>query len=261
MSARRGGPTRVAKLRFRARMYWQFSLQPRFARMGPLATRLSWSMWCRLCAWDATAVVSELARRAPRPLYFVQIGSNDGTANDPIHETARAHGWAGLLVEPLPHLYQRLIANYRGVAGAEFANVAIAETRGEATLFTVEPEPGDPPWVDQIASLDRSVVLRHDYAIPDLDRRIRGVTVECVTLGDLVALHHVERIDLLHVDAEGFDDTVIGQIDFAATWAPRYIIFEAKHLGPERLTAVDLLLRQAGYRTVAIWPDQLAYRP
>lgn len=213
-----------------------------------------------MCAWNAPTVVREIARRSSSSLCFVQIGSSDGVANDPLHDTVRSRGWSGLLVEPIPQLFEQLTANYRGVPGITTANVAIGTEDGKATIYAVDSRPGDPEWVDQIASLDREVVLRHAYALPGLESRIVPTEVESVRLSSLMAQQSVTSIDLLHIDAEGFDDEIIRQIEMHAPWAPRYLIYEKKHISAPRYLETRALLERAGYRLVEIWPDEFGYR-
>jgi FkbM family methyltransferase len=190
----------------------------------------------------------------------VQIGSNDGVLNDPLHDTIRSRGWSGLLVEPIPRLFARLTANYQGVPGVRTANVAIAPQDGTVTMYEVRPRPSDPDWVEQIASLNREVVLRHSYALPDLEARIVPVEVASTTLPSLIDQEGITSIDLMHIDAEGHDDEIIRQIDMDAPWAPRYLIYENKHIDRQSHAANKALLRRAGYRVVNIWPDEFAYR-
>jgi GNAT superfamily N-acetyltransferase len=45
-----------------------------------------------------------------------------------------------------------------------------------------------------------------------------------------------------------------------APWAPRFLLSEKKHLSRARYSDLRRLLRQAGYRTVDLWPDGLASR-
>lgn len=228
---------------------------------GPRLRPLPWGLWCRLCAPDAAAVFAELGARSPRALSFLQIGSNDGVSNDPLHETIRAHQWTGVLVEPVSHLYRQLVANYAGVPGLAFEQLAIGDPDGSTTLFVVEPRPGDPEWVSQIGSFDRDVVLLHRYAMPDIEARIRPTEVATSSLPALVAHHRLDTLDVLHVDAEGFDLFILDQIDLHASWAPRFIVFEAKHAEPDRYRHVLARFRAAGYRRVSLWPDELFYRP
>jgi FkbM family methyltransferase len=213
-----------------------------------------------LCAWEGKTTVREIARRSSKPLQVLQIGSNDGVANDPINEALRARGWSGVLVEPIPYLFERLMANYDGVPGVRFANVAIAGESGHTTIYTVDPMPADPDWVTQIASLDRDVILRHANEITDLDARIVPLEVESLRLETLVDRFGLSAIDLLHIDAEGFDHEIIRQIGFNKPWAPRFILFEIKHMDLGNFRRTKLRLKNAGYRLVNMWPDALAYR-
>jgi FkbM family methyltransferase len=213
-----------------------------------------------LCAWSAGPVVAEIGRRSGQPLQFLQIGSNDGLANDPLQATVRAWHWSGVLVEPIPALFSRLVANYAGVSGLAFCNVAIGNETGTTTMYTVARQPGDPGWVEQLASLSRDVVSRHAYALPDLERRIVPVEVECLGLAELVARGDLHRVDLLHIDAEGFDDTIIRQIPMNAAWAPQYLLFETKHMDRDCSLDTRARLKRAGYRVIDMFPDALAYR-
>lgn len=229
-------------------------------RVGWFNRRLPWPLWCTLCAHDAVAVAWVIAQRAGRPLRFVQIGSNDGFVHDPLHAVVRAYGWSGVLVEPVPALFSRLQTNYAGVPGLSFENAAIGLSDGQASLHVVEPRQGDPYWVDQLASFERDTLLSHSDVLPALSERITEVRVDCLTLPSLVQRHALDTIDLLHVDVEGFDYEVLKQIEFAAPWAPAFVVYERQHFDAVTDRAADGLLRAAGYRLVDIWPDRLAYR-
>src|SRR5207245_6466419 len=110
---------RIAWLQIRVR--WRYNGRRRVGRVSWLANRLPWSVWCMMCAWEGKTTVREIARRSSKPLRVVQIGSNDGVANDPINESLRARRWSGVLVEPIPYLFERLRANYEGVPAVRFA--------------------------------------------------------------------------------------------------------------------------------------------
>jgi FkbM family methyltransferase len=140
------------------------------------------------------------------------------------------------------------------------ANVAIGEDNGTVTIYGVDRRPGDPEWVDQIASLDLDVLRRHAYALADLDDRIVPTEVESVRLPTLMSRYGVTSVDLMHIDAEGFDDEIIRQVEMSASWAPRFLIYEKKHLDADRYRVLRDLLERSGYRIVDIWPDELAYR-
>src|SRR5271157_3744519 len=69
--------------------------------------------------------------------FFVQIGANDGVCCDPIREYVIKSHWRGLLVEPVPFLFRRLVENYRDEPQLIFENVAVAPHDGAMTLYTV----------------------------------------------------------------------------------------------------------------------------
>jgi FkbM family methyltransferase len=245
---------------FKLQIRWQYSGRRRIADATWLAPHLPWNPWCQLCAWNAPGVVAEIARRSGRPLTFVQIGSCDGKANDPLHEVIRSCHWSGILVEPMPWLFEQLVANYEGVSGLRFFQVAIGSRKGTMTMYSVDPRPQDPDWVVQLTSFDRDVVMSHSYALPELESRIFTVEVESTTAASLIAEAGLTKVDLLHIDAEGVDDQIIRDLPLTASWAPQFLIFEKKHLSWTRYSDLRRLLRQAGYKVVNLWPDELAYR-
>ena len=239
---------------------WQYAGRRRIAKATWLRPYLPWGLWCRLCAWNAAQVVEEIARRSGRPLTFVQIGSCDGKTNDPLHDVVRSQQWSGVLVEPVPWLFEQLVSNYEGVPGLHFFQVAVGGGEGPMTMHSVDPRPGDPHWVAQLTSFDRDVVLSHAYALPDLESRIFAVEVRSRTVQSLIAEAGLSTVDVLHIDAEGFDDHIIRHLPLTAPWAPQFLIFEKKHLSATRYTDLKKHLREAGYTVVNLSPDELAYR-
>ena len=50
--------------------------------------------------------------------------------------------------------------------------------------------------------------------------------VPCLSLKDLLLKHNLEKVDFLHVDAEGYDFEIIKQIDFSSRFRPLLICYE-----------------------------------
>ena len=234
-------------------------LRQRLRGAAVLADGLPLSLYARKSNPSAAELVEEAAKRSPSPFTFVQVGSNDGRTGDPLFETVRQADVRGLLIEPMPELFERLTATYAEKRGLIFVNAAVAEDEGSREFFWVPSMPGDPIWVDQLGSFSREVVLSHSDRVAGIAERIKAVTVPCRTLSSLMTEQAFTRVDLLHIDAEGFDLAVLKTVDFRAPWAPRFILYEQKHLGPERATALALLRRQ-GYHTVDLGDDAFAFR-
>jgi FkbM family methyltransferase len=186
---------------------------------------------------------------------FIEIGANDGQAFDPLRDYVRRPGWRGLMVEPVPHVFERLLANLREVPGVELVNVAIAAAEGEATVhhLAVDAEhPRLPPWKDAIGSLDRGHLLTELAAVPEDEREalLEATTVPCLRFETLLAEYGVERIDLLLIDTEGADAEILESIDLERH-QPRLLVFEHHHIEPERLARLRERLESLHYTLVA----------
>jgi FkbM family methyltransferase len=180
-------------------------------------------------------------------------------ANDPLHDVIRSYQWSGILVEPMPGLFEQLVGNYEGVSGLRFFQVAVGGGEGKMTMYSVDPRPEDPNWVMQLTSFDRDVVMSHSDELSKLASRIFTVEVESMTVASLIAETDLTNVDFVHIDAEGFDDQIIRDLPLSASWA-QFLIFEKKHLSRTRYSDLKRLLRQEGYKVVNLWPDDLGYR-
>lgn len=180
--------------------------------------------------------------------FFVQIGSNDGVTGDPIHGHVMARDWSGVVVEPLPDLFERLEATYRGVPRVRAIRAAVSATSGITTIYRVEGHlADDPPWADQLASFDREVIMKHSHAVRNLSERVKPVDVPTITWDDLRAIVGPIVIDLLHVDTEGHDYEILRRIDWAALHAPTAVLYEHKHLSAIDSELSQRMFESAGY--------------
>jgi FkbM family methyltransferase len=177
----------------------------------------------------------------------VQIGANDGTAGDPLVEGFRKTRWSGLLVEPVPHLYEMLVARYRDRPEIKMECVAISKCDGDAPLYRLRSIPGQTPeWFNQLATLDREVLLKHRSSIPEIDSLLVEERVRTVRLDTLLARHGISRIDLLVIDAEGHDLEILRTLDLTR-FKPTLLMFEHQHLSEDDKQAAYALLKTAGY--------------
>jgi FkbM family methyltransferase len=138
--------------------------------------------------------------------FFIEIGANDGVEDDHLRPFIVENEWSGIMVEPVPHLFERLRRNYAGLERVVLENVAIADRDGRVPFY--HPPEGD---FDKIGSFSRETTLRLARALqfPDLDDRIVTTEVPCLSFESLCRRHHVERLDLLVVDTEGYDFEIL----------------------------------------------------
>jgi FkbM family methyltransferase len=181
--------------------------------------------------------------------FFIEIGSNDGEYGDPLRPLILSRQWSGVMVEPVPHVFERLRANYAALDRIAFENAAITDHDGEVPFYHLsEAEPSEPvpEWYDAIGSVSRAVVRGSADEILDLDRRLVSTTVPSMTFESLCRKHHVRELDLLLIDTEGYDHELLRQIDLSVR-RPTLLIYEHFHLLADQRADCQDLVRGAGY--------------
>lgn len=184
---------------------------------------------------------------------FVEIGANDGVKHDHLRPFVLGGGWRGVMVEPVPEIFERLRGNYAGTPGVAVENSAIGERDGSISLFTVAtPESGDdalPDWYDTIGSVSRDVIASHADEIPRIEERIREITVPCLSFGSLLAKHGMADPDLVLIDTEGHDAAIVRGIDVASR-RPRVLVYEHFHLPAADRARTKSELEGLDYRVI-----------
>lgn len=205
--------------------------------------------------------IYEFARGRP-DAFFVQVGANDAVQRDQLREEVLARRWRGILVEPVPYVFERLRQNCGNEARLILENVAIADHDGVQELFYLpQSEDGDlPQWYDALASFNRDVVAKHREYIPDIDERIASMDVPCLTFSSLCDRHRVQHIDFVQIDTEGYDFEIIKLIDFDR-YRPALLMFEHHHLTDADRAECAAYLRAHGFTGFSHSLDTLCIRP
>lgn len=194
-------------------------------------------------------IVLEAFAKSRDDICFIQIGANDGSWGDPLRPFVLPRRWAGLVVEPQPEVFDRLRARYRRQQRVAPVCAAIAPEDGTRPLYYLAPsnEPDLPPWYDQLASFDRDHLLKHRRYLADIESRIRCRDVTCLRFDTLLAENGVHHFDLLHVDAEGYDQEILRLADLDRH-RPAIVLFEHRHMSDADFVQCQTMLQTAGYR-------------
>lgn len=186
---------------------------------------------------------------------FVQVGSNDGEQLDPLRPHILRRKWRGLMIEPIPHVFERLRSNYgRFSDRVALANVAIADQEGSLPFHHLaevsdHEAQGLPKWYDALGSFRREVVLKHVEFIPDIEDRMVVTDVPCERFDDLLDRHGIDQLDLLHIDTEGYDFEILKNIDWDRR-RPLIVIYEHLHLDEGERSECSAFLRNLGYEAI-----------
>lgn len=197
-------------------------------------------------------LIAAFAERRPAAT-FVEIGANDGVQHDHLRPFILEHEWRGVMVEPVPYVFERLRRNYGSIDRVELENAAIADRDGSLPFYYLRPpepdEHGLPSWYDGIGSFSRDVVAGHAAHIPDIESRIVQAEVPAMTFESLCLKHRLTGLDLLLVDAEGYDHRILQNIDLAARH-PTLLVYEHYHLEPGERRDCAGHVHEHGYETM-----------
>ncbi len=193
--------------------------------------------------WDALAA---FGRRQEKGVFVLQIGANDGIHNDPVWFFIRKHGWDALLVEPVPRIFESLKENYRKHSGVRFANVAISDRDESRPFFFLDDPNGElPAWASEVGSFIPELVDKEIQG-RDVSRFLREIEVPCLTPETLLRQYQVKQVDLVVIDAQGYDDRIVQCLPLERI-RPKIIVYEHCMLSRERRAACDAFLEDHGY--------------
>lgn len=217
------------------------------------------------------SLAEQLDKNSKNPFHFLQVGGNDGFANDPIFRFVKKHGWKGIIVEPQEEVFNtRLKKTYRFEKNVHLENKAVTAKTGTKLLYKLAVS--NSRWATGLATFSKEVMLdriknndriksralKEGAVLPDNDEDyITTEEVHCVSILDLMSKHDFTGLDLLQIDTEGYDFEIIKTIDFSKL-KPRMISFERHLLSQEDQVKCKELLVEQGYNVDDYAGDSLA---
>lgn len=193
------------------------------------------------------ALLSDFATAVPQAV-FLQIGANDGFTGDPInHLLSRADvKWSGVLVEPVAHLFAQLSERYASYPALRLERAAITQTDGTTVIHRFETRAEDSLWLDQLPSLNPALLEQTARQFGASAKRVSAETVPSLCVATLLARHHLAALDLLVIDAEGWDWRILRQFNLMKI-RPKLILYEHQHLAAVEREQAHQFLAQHSY--------------
>lgn len=179
------------------------------------------------------------------------VGAYDGLANDPLARFITSHPCQGIFVEPQAQAFERLRTNLGGRREFEFVKAAIDEQSSTREFFEVDTRDAElPAWTAQLASFDRAHIEKHEARAPGVTARIRSREVQTYSFADLLDRFAIRELDVLQIDAEGFDARLLRWFPFGRV-KPGVVHYEVAHMSGEERRSTRALLESFGYRVLA----------
>lgn len=205
----------------------------------------------------------------------VTYGANDGKSIDDalwIFRNVSAQS-KFILLEPVPHIFQKLRDNYQGIKSAVLVNKAICPIeQSSALLHTIDFRSLSaaefaklPSWAKHngVSSFALEIVQKHlsvllKRGFPGL--KIKEVEVKCTSVNGIIYEHFSNfLVDYVQIDVEGFDYNILRQLELLR-WKPLLIKWEHKHLSDDSKQLAESFVTKSGYYITRSQTDTLAYK-
>ena len=202
-----------------------------------------------------------------RRVTVAQIGASDGLRWDPVRPFIVRDKWDGILIEPLPGVFDLLKSNYKYLESKSkliFVNAAVSASGPQALSFWTFSQSflEKLPLEEQLdysrkSSINKEHVLRWARTNDRPEDVLTEIKVPCLTLNEIIDTYWKgPPVNLVVIDAEGHDACIIKSINFMAM-RPEAVFFENHNLGEQKAEVYNLLT-QNGYGVTEIGGDSVA---
>jgi FkbM family methyltransferase len=210
-------------------------------------------------------VIEQILKAYPEST-FVVIGANDGVSNDPLFKWINGANLKGLLVEPLPDVFEKLKATHAANKNVRFANYAITPDAQTLPFYRLRKDYGKHArfelkkacFDDRLSSFSIPCILKHVGYDGPWEDIIEKIDIPCTTFDALCREFAIPQVDILQIDAEGFDSKILLSIDLGK-YAPKLICYEHVNLDEKSHTAAleyvvkqDYFWTQDRYNVIAV---------
>lgn len=151
--------------------------------------------------------------------FFVDIGAADGYDCSNTSCLAEA-GWGGIMIEPVPEYFESCKKRYLSYPRISVLDFAVSNQNGKKNLLK-----------SSLMSTLETSGMPYDRALEHNDGQI---IVNCKTLDSILEQYNISEIDILSLDVEGHEMSVLQSFDILR-YKPKLCIIELHEcLCPER---------------------------
>jgi FkbM family methyltransferase len=176
--------------------------------------------------------------------FFVEAGANDGYSQSNTYYFERFRGWTGILIEGIPELYEECRKNRPNSLVFNYALVSSDYDGQYVTMMYAD-------LMSLVKGAQKSDVADEEHIKKGMEIENVGtyrISVPARTLTSILDEVGVKEIDLVSLDVEGYEMSVLKGLDLNK-YRPQYVLVEARF----RQEIEDYL---SGYRYEAI--DELS---
>ena len=158
---------------------------------------------------------------------LIQIGANDGSRFDELNIFIKKYKIKSILVEPINEYFEDLKKNYKNFENVYFENSAITVGTKEKEIYAVNNKNLNDydDHIKGISSFNKNHLIKHGVK----SNHILKKKINCISILNLLKKYNISDLDILFIDAEGYDGDIL--IDFfnSSNQEP-ILIFEYIHI-------------------------------
>jgi FkbM family methyltransferase len=182
---------------------------------------------------------------------FVEIGAHDGITFSNSKFLESKEGWSGICIEANPSVYERLVKNR---PNSKCLNVAVSDVDGEAKFLL------NTGHTEMLSGLVTDYSKKHMKRIDRELARYGGTSntlvIPSLRLETIILEHQLFEIDVLMIDVEGAEFSILKAIDFNRVIVNSILVERNYSSRP-----IYQFLNQHGYsRLVSLGGDDLYFR-
>ena len=181
--------------------------------------------------------------------HLIQIGANDGVRFDVLNNHIKDNKTKSILIEPIKKNFEELKNNYKDCDFVHFENIAVSVNNEINFLYKVNEKFLNlyDNHVPGITSFNKNHLIKHGVK----KKHISKEKVSSTSIGEILKKYNLEDLDLLFIDAEGYDGKIV--LDFLKLDASKpIIIFEYIHIDNNLFIEVVEKLVSSQYKFFSI---------
>ena len=232
-----------------------------FCKNVPSILKLYYKLSIRPEKGSRDEVLSTYSLKSENFVVF-QVGANDGFDNDPIHKFILRDNWSGVLIEPQKVVFEKYLSKtYSKSKNIQLVNAAIDKISGIKPMYIISFS--NDRWATGLASfgeesmkklidsgyIDKRAKFQNVKPPESKDDYITTVDVETHSFIEIIKQNSIKQIDLLQIDAEGYDFELLKMFPFESI-KPIFLNFEFSHLSKTDEEACYSFLDSLGYSYV-----------
>lgn len=185
---------------------------------------------------------------------IVVIGAMDGCTFDHLVGYFTMYEWSGLFVEPIPYLFDKMKRFHESLdykPDCKYENCAIADYDGITQMLTIDYSAVESGIIHKCFAGMSAIYPPKNGLASEGDAEVvekygKIINVNCKTLKTLFKKHDIRHIDILQIDAEGWDYKIVKQLDFAF-YRPKLIRTEYINLDEQEKKDIINFFSSKGY--------------